>query len=111
MGCLFELIFGAAFEIIGEIICNLYTKLIAHFVPEHQFNPKLRKRIKKGLYIFTEVMFCSALFGLYILFDFGDSSVAATVGACMFFIPVGITGMIILVGIIDRIVHYKRKRR
>ena len=111
MGCLLELIFGMAFEIIGEVVFNLYIKLIASFMPEHRFNPKLRKRIKKGLYIFMGVMFFCALWGLHILFDWEDSSVATTVGVCMFFIPLGITGIIILVGIIDRIVRYKRKRR
>ena len=111
MGCLLELIFGMAFEIVGEAIYTLYVRLITSFVPEHQFNPKLRKKIKKGISVFTGVLFICALWGLFTLLEWRDSSVSTTVGVCMFFIPLGITGVFILIGMIDRIIRSKRKRR
>ena len=104
-------IFEIAFEIVGEVIYKLYAKLITSFAPKHKINPQSRKRINKGLSVFTGVLFACAIWGLLILLERNDSSVATTVGVCMFFIPLGITGVFILIGMIDRIIRSKRKRR
>ena len=111
MGCLSELIFGMAFEIVGEAVCTLYIKLMTFFVPKHQFAPSLHNRVQKGVYVFAEILFVSALGGSLILLKWSDFHVVTVIGAWMFFIPLGITVILILIGIIDRIIRSKRRRR
>ena len=63
MGCLFELIFELVFGIIVEVIITVYIKLMCLFVPEHQFDEKLREKIKNAVTIYAVLLFLCSFFG------------------------------------------------
>ncbi len=109
MGCLLEFIFEIVFEVIVEGIFMLYVKLMSLFIPEHEFSPLLRERIKKGVTAFAAILLLVAFIG-FILF-IQPSSVAKTVGAFMLFIPLGVIIAQIIAGIVYRITKAVKRRR
>ena len=109
MGCLFELIFELVFEIIVEAVGAIYIKLMTLFVPNHQFNKKLRKKIKNGVTAFAVLLFFCAFIGFFLFLE--PPSLAKTVGAYMLFIPLGIIGIQILALIVYRAVKAIKSKR
>ena len=103
MGCLFELIFELVFEIIVELVLTVYIKLMCLFVPEHQFDKKLRKKIKNGVTTFAVLLFLCSFIGIFLFLQ--PPSITKTVGAYMLFVPLGVMGAQILMGIIYRIIN------
>ena len=108
MGCLLELLFEVVFEILLEVIFAIYTKLMTLFVPEHQFSPRLKERIKKGITAFAALLLLCALVGFFMFLQ--PPSLVKTIGAYMLFIPLGIIAVQIVVGIICRIVEVFKKK-
>ena len=102
MGCLFEIIFEVVFEAVVEGVGMLYVKLMTLFIPEHEFSPLLRERIKKGVTAFAAILLLIAFLGLILFMQ--QSSVAKTIGAYMLFLSLGVIGAQIVAGIVYRIV-------
>ena len=109
MGCLWELIFEFVFEVMIELVGTIYIKLMTLLIPDHSFSNRLRERIKKGVTVFAALLFLCALFGFFLFLQ--PPSVAKTVGAYMLFIPLGITSIQILAGIVYQIIKVVKKRR
>ena len=108
MGCLFELIFELVFGIIVEVVITVYIKLMCLFVPEHQFDEKLREKIKNAVTIFAVLLFLCSFFGFLLFLQ--PPSITKTVGAYMLFVPLGIIGVHILLGIVCRIISAIKNR-
>ena len=108
MGCLFELVFTFIFEIVVEVVITVYIKLMTLFVPEHQFDEKLRERIKDGVTVFAVLLFLCSFIGFFLFLQ--PPSLTKTIGAYMLFVPLGMMGVQIVVGIIYRIIKAMRKK-
>ena len=108
MGCLFELIFELFFEIIVELILTIYMKLMSLIVPEHQFDEKLKEKIKNGVTIFAVLLFLCSFVGSFLFLQ--PPSITKTVGAYMLFVPLGVMGFQILLGIVCRIINAIKKK-
>ena len=108
MGCLFELIFELVFEIIVELILTIYMKLMSLIVPEHQFDEKLKEKIKNGVTIFAVLLFLCSFVGFFLFLQ--PPSITKTVGAYMLFVPLGVMGFQILLGIVCRIINAIKKK-
>jgi hypothetical protein len=109
MGCLFEIIFELVFEVIVEGVFMLYVKLMTLFIPEHQFSPLLRERIKKGVTAFAAILLLIAFIGVILFIQ--PPSVIKTIGAFMMFIPIGVIAAQIVAGIVYRIVKVLKSRQ
>ena len=109
MGCLFELFFEIIFEVIVEGVLALYMKLMTLLVPEHQFDEKLREKIKNGVTVFAVLLFLCSFIGFFLFLQ--PPSITKTVGAYMLFVPLGIMGVQMVAGIVYRIVKAIGKRR
>ena len=108
MGCLFELIFELVFGIIVELVITVYIKLMSLFVPEHHFDEKLREKIKNGVTIFAVLLFLCSFIGFFLFLQ--PPSITKTVGTYMLFVPLGIMGFQILLGIVCRIISAIKKK-
>ena len=109
MGCLFELIFELVFTVIVEVTLTIYMKLMTLIVPSHQFDKKLKKKIKNGVAIFAVLLFLCSLIGFFLFLQ--PPSITKTIGAYMLFVPLGIMGFQILLGIVYRIIKAIKSKR
>ena len=109
MGCLFELIFELVFEIIVELVLTIYMKLMSLIVPSHQFDEKLKEKIKNGVTVFAVLLFLCSFIGFFLFLQ--PPSITKTIGAYMLFVPLGIMGFQILLGIVCRIISTIRKKK
>ena len=103
MGCLFELLFEFIFEIIVELTFTGYINLMTLLVPQHQFDKKLREKIKNGVTVFAVLLFLCSFTGFFLFLQ--PHSIIKTIGSYMLFVPLGIMGVQIIVGIIYRIIR------
>ena len=108
MGCLFELIFELVFEIIVELVLTIYMKLMSLIVPSHQFDEKLKEKIKNGVTVFAVLLFLCSFIGFFLFLQ--PPSITKTIGAYMLFVPLGIMGFQILLGIVCRIIGAIKKK-
>ena len=108
MGCLFELIFELVFEIIVELVLTIYMKLMSLIVPAHQFDEKLKEKIKNGVAVFAVLLFLCSFIGFFLFLQ--PPSITKTIGAYMLFVPLGIVGFQILLGIVCRIISAIKKK-
>ena len=108
MGCLFELIFEIVFTVIVEVTLTIYMKLMTLIVPSHQFDEKLKERIKNGLTVFAVLLFFCPFIGFFLFLQ--PPSITKTIGAYMLFVPLGIMGFQILLGIVCRIISAIKKK-
>ena len=109
MGYLFEFLFELVFEITAELVLAIYIKLMTWAVPEHKFDERLREKIKKGVTVFAALLFLSSLIGFFLFLQ--PPSITKTVGAYMLFIPLGIMGVQIILGIVCQIVNTIKKKK
>lgn len=105
MGCLIEGIFEFIFEVIGESILYGYLYLMKLILPEKFLNEKLKAVLKVIVIIFSVILLCCIFLGLIALLDEDTKEI----GRYMVYIPLAISGVQILLGIILRIVAKKRK--
>ena len=109
MGCLIEFLFELVFEVVFELILTVYIELMTLLVPDHQFSPKLRERVKKGVTAFAAILLLCAFIGLILFLQ--TPITVKTVGKYMMFIPLGIIGVQTVAGIIYRIVRAIKRRQ
>lgn len=104
MGCLFELVF----EIIVELTVTIYMKLMSLIVPAHQFDKRLKEKIEYGVTVFAVLLFLCSFIGFFLFLQ--PPSITKTIGAYMLFVPLGIMGFQILLGIVCRIISAIKKK-
>ena len=109
MGCLFELLFEFVFELIVELVGTVYIRLMTLFVPEHQFNKSLKKRIENGVEVFAVLLLLCAIIGFFMFLQ--PPYAVKIAGAYLLFIPLGIIVIQIIAGIIYRIVRARGRHR
>ena len=108
MGCLFELIFELVFEIIVELMLTIYMKLMSLIVPANQFDERVKEKIKNGVTVFAVLLFLCSFIGFLLFLQ--PPSITKIVGAYMLFVPLGIMGFQILLGIVCRIIIAIKKK-
>lgn len=102
MGCLFEFIF----EIFFELIIEGWVALMMCIVPEKMENKKIHKILKTSVGAFSGILLLSMVIGVFTLIS--DDTYTKTIGKYLFFIPLGISVIQIIIGIMVRI--YKGKK-
>jgi hypothetical protein len=107
MGCLLELIFQILLEGFMELVLYGYLKLVTLFLPEHTVSAKLEQRIKATLMTVFLLLFAVMFIGVCLLLD--ETPAVATVGVYMTYIPLGIIGAQVVLGILVRIIRHFRK--
>ena len=109
MGCLFELIFEIVFTVIVEATLTIYMELMSLIVPAHQFDERLKEKIKNGLTVFAVLLFFCSIIGFFLFLQ--PPSITKTIGAYMLFVALGIIGFQILLGIVYRIIKAINSKR
>lgn len=103
-GCLFEILF-LPFEFIAEFIINGYVSLMQQIIPERHTGKLARSLLKAIVAIFSAVLFSVFLIGILIA-AFTEATVMNLWK--LIFIPLGISLVQIILGIILRIVTRKK---
>ncbi len=103
MGCILEFLFELVFEGIFELIGYCYIKLMMLIVPDKPITENTKNKIKKIVTSFSAILVIVLIVGLILFAQ--DDMVVKNIGKCMMYIPLGIIGLQILLGIIMKIVN------
>lgn len=94
-------------ELIGDAIIDAWFDVMQWIVPERVVGKYTRIIIKIIVGIFTCLLFLSMLLGLFAIVS--DDPYTKQLGKYMIFIPLGVSVLQIIFGIIVRIITKKRK--
>ncbi len=99
MGCLLEWIL----EAIEMMLFDGWEYLMQLVVPRKGISPKVQKRLRAAVSVFVLLLLICMAFGFCAMLS--DDSLTQTIGRHCFFIPLGLSLVQILAGIVVRISH------
>ena len=94
------------FELIGDIILDMWFAVMQWIIPEKKFSKHARNVLKVIVGVFSCLLFITMVLGLFAVIS--DNVYTKHIGKYMIFIPLGISAIQILIGIVVRIIS-KRK--
>lgn len=94
---------GFFIELIGDLIIDGWFELMQFIIPNKMASRKLRLFLKITVYIFSIILFASILLGVFAIISYDEY--ARKIGMYMIFIPLGISIIQILIGIIIKLMH------
>ncbi len=97
-----DLIFEILFELIAEAVLWFFFKVMSLIVPEKKINSKAKERIKSAIIVFSLICLLSIFAGAILKAE-GDI-VSKTVSDLVLYIPLGICGVQIALGIILKVI-------
>ena len=104
MGCLFEFLFELIFEIVFDGIFYAYYWLMSLIVPSKTVSKKTERRIKTAVKVFCVFSMIFMFIGLMLMLASDGDKLLVLIGKLMLYIPLGITVLQVVLGIIAKIV-------
>lgn len=104
MGCLFEFLFEFIFEIVFDGIFYAYYWLMSLIVPSKTVSKKTERRIKTAVKVFCAFSMIFMFIGLMLMLASDGDKLLVLIGKLMLYIPLGITVLQVVLGIIAKIV-------
>ena len=95
------------FELIGDMLIDMWFAVMQWIVPEKKLCKLTRRILKVIIGVFSCLMLITMVLGLFAIIS--DDAYTKHVGKYMIFIPLGISAIQILIGIIVRIISKKKK--
>ena len=102
MGCLFF-----PLELLGDAIIEGWFFLMERIIPERYFSRTFRTVLRVLVWVFSALLLFAMLLGAFALVS--DDIYVRQIGKYMLFIPLGISAVQIIFGIIVRIVSKRKK--
>lgn len=94
------------FELIIDFILDSWFDLMELIVPAKSIGKRARIILKTIVCIFTLLLFITLIFGIFAIFS--DDPYTCLIGKYMVFIPLCISAVQILLGIIVRVIEKKK---
>jgi len=95
------------FELIGDLLIDMWFAVMQWIVPEKILCKRTRSILKVIIGVFSCLMLITMVLGLFAIIS--DDAYTKHVGKYMIFIPLGISAIQIVLGIIVRITSRKEK--
>ncbi len=103
-----DFIFDILFELIAEAVLWLFFKAMSLIMPEKKINPKAKEYIRSAIIIFSLICLLSIFAGAILKAE-GDI-VSKTASDLLLYIPLGICGVQIALGIILKVIKKELKK-
>ncbi|MEE1017908.1 MAG: hypothetical protein UH824_00310 [Acutalibacteraceae bacterium] len=94
-------------ELIIDAIVDCWFDLMEWIVPEKSIGIKAQIILNMIVFIFTLLLFITLIFGIFAIFS--DDPYIRLIGKYMVFIPLCISAVQIILGIIVRVIENKKK--
>ena len=95
------------FELIGDIIFDMWFAVMQWIIPEKILSKNAQNILKVIVGVFSCLLFIIMVLGLFAIIS--DDAYTKHIGKYMIFIPLGISAVQVLIGIIVRIISKKKK--
>ena len=95
------------FELIGDMIFDMWFAVMQWIIPEKILSKHAQNILKVIVGVFSCLLFITMVLGLFAIIS--DDVYTKHIGKYMIFIPLGISAVQILIGIIVRIISKKKK--
>ncbi len=95
------------FELIGDMLIDMWFAVMQWIVPKKILGKRIRSILKVIIGVFSCLMLITMVLGLFAIIS--DDAYTKYVGKYMIFIPLGISAIQIVLGIIVRITSKKKE--
>ena len=100
---------GFLFEIIGDLLFDMWFAVMQWIIPVKMIGERARYILKIIIGIFSCLLLITMVLGLFAIIS--EDTYTKQIGKYMVFIPLGISAVQILIGIIVRSISKKKRQR